>query len=185
MIVKTAAQFEFGVDCWGSHCRLDHQSLSLPVILQATVTTVGAVCYRHVTSSKFCYQLGGADTDLRQSNLLSRTVLLLTSSRRTENFYVGISNSICWIKLVNSSSSSWANRVCLACNSGAVGDEKHTIFECTALAPLRQQHANLFAPRTDSTRFFFAQQDHLGFLNYVVYKSEKGARIHCLNFMNI
>ena len=30
-----------------------------------------------------------------------------------------------------------ANRVCLACNSGAIGDEKHMIFECTALAPLR------------------------------------------------
>ena len=29
---------------------------------------------------------------------------------------------------------------------GAVGDEKHVIFECTALAPLRKQHANLFTP---------------------------------------
>ena len=28
-----------------------------------------------------------------------------------------------------------ANRVCLACNSGAVGDEKHMIFECAAIAP--------------------------------------------------
>ena len=27
-----------------------------------------------------------------------------------------------------------ATRVCLACNSGGVGDEKHMIFECTALA---------------------------------------------------
>ena len=31
------------------------------------------------------------------------------------------------------------NRVCLACNSDAIGDEKHMIFEYTALAPLRQQ----------------------------------------------
>ena len=26
-----------------------------------------------------------------------------------------------------------ANKVCLACNSGPTGDEKHMIFECTAL----------------------------------------------------
>ena len=31
----------------------------------------------------------------------------------------------------------------LACNSGAIGDEKHMIFECAAMAPLRQQHADL------------------------------------------
>ena len=37
-----------------------------------------------------------------------------------------------------------ANRVCLACNSSAIGDEKHMIFECTALSPVRQQHARLF-----------------------------------------
>ena len=46
----------------------------------------------------------------------------------------------------------------------------------TALAPLRQQHANLFTPRTDTMRSFFVEQDHLGVLNYV---------IDCLNFMNI
>ena len=69
-----------------------------------------------------------------------------------------------------------ANRVCLACNSGGVGDERHRIFECTALAPLRQQHADLFTPRTVTMRSFFAQQNHLGVLNYVV---------DCLNFMNI
>ena len=34
-----------------------------------------------------------------------------------------------------------ANRVCLACNSGAIGDENsmHMVFECTALAPLSQE----------------------------------------------
>ena len=69
-----------------------------------------------------------------------------------------------------------ANRVCLACNSGAVGDDVHMVFECTALAPLRQQHADLFTPHTDTMRSFFAQQDHLGVLKYV---------IDCLNFMHI
>ena len=45
-----------------------------------------------------------------------------------------------------------ANRVCLACNSGAIADEKHMIFECAAMAPLRQQHADLFTPQTDTMR---------------------------------
>ena len=47
-----------------------------------------------------------------------------------------------------------ADRVCLACNGGGVGDEKHMIFECTALAPLRQLHADLFTPRTGTMRSF-------------------------------
>ena len=66
-----------------------------------------------------------------------------------------------------------ANR---ACNRGAISDEKRMSFECAAIAPLRQQHADLFTPVTDTMRSFFAQQDHLGVLNYV---------IDCLNFMNI
>ena len=49
------------------------------------------------------------------------------------------------------------------------------IFECAAMAPLRQQH-DFFTPQTDTMRSFFAQHDHLGVLNYV---------IDCLNFMNI
>ena len=69
-----------------------------------------------------------------------------------------------------------ANRVCLTCNSGAIGDEKHIICECTALSLFKQQHAGLFTPRTSTVRSFFAQQYHLGVLNYV---------IDCLNFMNI
>ena len=65
---------------------------------------------------------------------------------------------------------------CSHSNGDAVGDEKHMNFECTALAPLRQQHADLFTPRTVTMRSFSAQQNHLGALNYV---------IDCLNFMNI
>ena len=78
--------------------------------------------------------------------------------------------------LVMHDDSAVISHISLACNSGAVGDEKHMIFECTALAPLRQQHADLFTPRTVTMRSFFAQQNHLGVLNYV---------IDCLNFMNI
>ena len=68
----------------------------------------------------------------------------------------------------------WAN----SCNGGAVGDEKHMIFECTALAPLRQQHADLVTPRTVTMRSggsFFAEQNHLWILNCL---------IDCLNFMS-
>ena len=54
--------------------------------------------------------------------------------------------------------------------------KKHMVFECTALAPLRQQYADLFTPHTETMRSFFAQQDHLGVLNYV---------IDCLSFMNM
>ena len=54
------------------------------------------------------------------------------------------------------------NRVYLACNSGAVGDDKYRIFECAALARLRQQHEDLFTFCTDKMPSFFAQQDHLG-----------------------
>lgn len=69
-----------------------------------------------------------------------------------------------------------AHRVCLACNSGAVGDDRHMTFGCAALAFLRQRHAGLFTPSTDTMRSFFAQQDHLGVLNYVIDR---------LDFMNI
>ena len=43
---------------------------------------------------------------------------------------------------------------------------KSMIFECNALASLGQQHADLFTPRTDTMRPFFAQQDHLGVFHY-------------------
>ena len=55
-----------------------------------------------------------------------------------------------------------AHRVCLACNSGAVGDEMHLVFECTALASLRSRYASLFTGSTDTMRSFFAQPDHMG-----------------------
>ena len=54
-----------------------------------------------------------------------------------------------------------AERVCLFCDSGAVGDERHLVCDCVALAPLRSQHTNLFTD-TDTMRSFFAQPDHMG-----------------------
>ena len=35
-----------------------------------------------------------------------------------------------------------AQRVCLSCNSGAVGDERHLVFDCAALAFLRSDRNN-------------------------------------------
>ena len=41
-----------------------------------------------------------------------------------------------------------AHMVCTCCNSGAVGDEMHLVFECAALILSRQQYASLFTGRT-------------------------------------
>ncbi len=67
------------------------------------------------------------------------------------------------------------HRVCLACNSGAVG-EMHLVFECTALASLRSRYASLFTGSTDTMRSFFAQPDHIEVFHYLV---------DCLDFMMI
>ncbi len=69
-----------------------------------------------------------------------------------------------------------AHRVCLACNSGAVGDEMHLVFECTALASLRSRYAYLSTGATDTMRSFFAQPEPMGVFHYVV---------DCLDFMMI
>ena len=69
-----------------------------------------------------------------------------------------------------------AESVCLFCDSGAVGDERHLVFDCVALAPLRSQHTNLFTGNTDTMRSLFAQPDHMGVFRYVM---------DCLDFMKI
>ena len=58
-----------------------------------------------------------------------------------------------------------AHRICLACSSGAVGDESTHLLSVPAQASLRQQHADLFVPCLDSMRSFAGQQDHLRVLN--------------------
>ena len=69
-----------------------------------------------------------------------------------------------------------AHRVCVSCNSGAVGDEKHLVFECAALASLRSRYASLFTSSKDTMRSFFVQPDHMGVFHYVV---------DCLDFIKI
>ena len=41
-----------------------------------------------------------------------------------------------------------ALKVCLSCNSGAIGDEKPLLFVCAALASFRPQYADLFTAHT-------------------------------------
>ena len=69
-----------------------------------------------------------------------------------------------------------ACRLCTLCGSGALGDERHLVFECGALAGLRAKCAHLFEGCGRNMRAFFAQRDYLGVFHYV---------IDCLNFMNI
>lgn len=54
-----------------------------------------------------------------------------------------------------------AHRVCLGCNTGAVGIDKHLVFECVALASLRSQYAGLFTYSADTMRSVCAQPDHI------------------------
>jgi len=61
-----------------------------------------------------------------------------------------------------------ARKVCSCCNSGAVGDEVHLVFECAALAPLRQRCTDLFTDNTTNMRSFFAQHDYLRVFHYVI-----------------
>ena len=69
-----------------------------------------------------------------------------------------------------------AERVCLFCDSAAVGDERHLVFDCVALAPLRSQHTGLFTGGTDTMRSFFAQPNHMRVFHYVM---------DCPDFMKI
>ena len=47
-----------------------------------------------------------------------------------------------------------SDRVCSHCGGVPVADELHMVFECPALALIRQNYAELFTPATDSMRFF-------------------------------
>ena len=69
-----------------------------------------------------------------------------------------------------------AQRVCLSCNSGALGGERHLVFECTALASLRSRYEDFITSCTDTMRSFLAQPDRMGAFHYA---------IDCLGFMKI
>ena len=60
-----------------------------------------------------------------------------------------------------SQASARACRLCTLCGSGALGDERHLVFECGALAGLRAKYAQLFEVCGHNLRAFFAH-DYLG-----------------------
>ena len=71
-------------------------------------------------------------------------------------------------------------RVGLACNSGAVGNEKHMSFECAALSLSKQQHADLSPlALTPCTPFRSAAPSHVHglFGLYVISQSNKSRTI--------
>ena len=55
-----------------------------------------------------------------------------------------------------------AHRACLSCNSGAVRDERHLVFECAALASVRSKYAGLLTGSSNTMRSLYAQPDHMG-----------------------
>jgi len=65
-----------------------------------------------------------------------------------------------------------ASKVCTHCGGVAVdnvADEVHMNFQCPALQAVRKQYASLFSTDTDTMRSFFAQQDHMQVLKFVLY----------------
>ena len=68
----------------------------------------------------------------------------------------------------------WSVGCCSCCDAGALGDERHLVFEYTALAPLQQTYADLFTGDTDNMRAFFAHQDYMRVIYFIV---------DCLDFM--
>ena len=53
-----------------------------------------------------------------------------------------------------------ADRFCLRCDAGALDDERHLVFECSAFKGLRRTHSQLFGPEVAfDMRQFFAHRD--------------------------
>ena len=50
-------------------------------------------------------------------------------------------------------------RICLLCNSGSLCDEKHVVFQCSALQDLRDEYASLFSDACTMKEFLW--QDDL------------------------
>ena len=50
-------------------------------------------------------------------------------------------------------------RVCPLCSGGHVGDERHLVFECPALQPVRRMHADLYTHARSTMRLFMWHRD--------------------------
>ena len=60
-----------------------------------------------------------------------------------------------------------SQRLCPRCGAAAVGDERHMIFECTSLDPLRARYAALFSQPRQTMLQFMWQQDMRAVAYYV------------------
>ena len=60
-------------------------------------------------------------------------------------------------------------RYCNLCNSQAIGDERHIVFECPALHDLRARHACLFRPDITTMRQFMWQDDLVQVAHFITH----------------
>ena len=59
-------------------------------------------------------------------------------------------------------------RLCLHCASNVVGDERHMVFDCTALQPVREQYSGLFGPTLVTMQQIMWQRDLVGVAHFVL-----------------
>ena len=57
----------------------------------------------------------------------------------------------------------------LHCDAGALDDERHLVFECSAFEDLRRNHSQLFGPEVAfDMRQFFAHRDQRDVVMYIL-----------------
>ena len=66
-----------------------------------------------------------------------------------------------------------ADKLCLRCDAGALDDERHLVFECSAFEDLRRTQLNqLFGPDSPEVAFevrqFFAYRDQRAVVMYIL-----------------
>ena len=59
-------------------------------------------------------------------------------------------------------------RLCLHCASNVVGDERHMVFDCTALHPVRELYPGLFGPTIVTMQQIMWQRDLVGVAHFVL-----------------
>ena len=60
-----------------------------------------------------------------------------------------------------------ADRVCIACGSGAVGNERHALLECAALADVCDRFSDLIAGAENTLRMLLWHKDQMAVFRYV------------------
>ena len=62
----------------------------------------------------------------------------------------------------------WASRVCNLCSTDALGDERHMLLECPALADLRLQFSSLLLSCSCDMRWLFWAKDQHEVCRYII-----------------